>query len=202
MKVAAEQTNVTAMIIVCVGAGLMAGGCASSRSSMPTTTTTPAVVNDPNPRTHDVSHHTAPPSITEPAVTPTTEDIAAPSLPDGPVMEMSSQTGLAVTTTTENDLPWEVGLASYYGNAFVGRRTASGERYRHSFDTCAHRTAPFGSILEVERNDTGERVRCRVNDRGPFIEGRVIDVSQSVARKLGILHHGLVSVRVRVVTAE
>jgi rare lipoprotein A len=91
----------------------------------------------------------------------------------------------------------EVGLASYYADVLEGRRTANGERYRGRAATCAHRTHPFGTRLEIEVIDTGERVVCRVNDRGPFVRGRIVDVSKSLAGKLDLLDRGVAKVRVR-----
>lgn len=90
----------------------------------------------------------------------------------------------------------EVGLASYYGERFHGRRTASGERHDREAFTCAHPTAPFGTRLRVTDLATGRSVVVRVNDRGPFVKGRVIDLSLAAARSLGIVGRGLARVRV------
>jgi rare lipoprotein A len=90
----------------------------------------------------------------------------------------------------------EIGVASYYGEDFQGRRTASGERYdMHAF-TCAHPSAPFGTRLRVTDLETGRAVVVTVNDRGPFAPGRVVDLSLAAARKLGMVKRGLVRVRV------
>lgn len=90
----------------------------------------------------------------------------------------------------------EEGLATFYGDRFEGRRTASGERYDGRKLTCAHRAHPFGAVLEVTVVETGRSVRVRVNDRGPFAKGRVVDLSKAAARALGILHRGVARVRV------
>jgi rare lipoprotein A len=90
----------------------------------------------------------------------------------------------------------EVGLASYYGRRFQGRRTASGTRYDMHAMTCAHRTAPFGARLRVTDVETGRSVVVTVNDRGPFRRGRVVDLSLAAARQLGIVKRGLAQVRV------
>ncbi len=90
----------------------------------------------------------------------------------------------------------QVGFASYYGHRFQGRRTASGERYDVARLTCAHRTAPFGSRLRVTDVETGRSVVVRVNDRGPFARGRIVDLSLAAARSLGIVKRGLARVRV------
>jgi rare lipoprotein A len=90
----------------------------------------------------------------------------------------------------------EEGLASFYGRKFHGRRTASGERYDESAMTCAHPSFPFGTRLRVTRLDNGKSVQVRVNDRGPFVSGRVIDLSYAAARALGIVRAGVSEVMV------
>lgn len=87
------------------------------------------------------------------------------------------------------------GLASFYGPGFHGRLTASGERFDRHALTAAHRKLAFGTCLDVTNVGNGKRVRVRVNDRGPFIRGRVLDVSEGAARKLGMLESGLARVR-------
>jgi rare lipoprotein A len=90
----------------------------------------------------------------------------------------------------------QVGLASYYGGEFQGRRTASGARYDMHALTCAHPSAPFGTRLRVTELETGRSVVVTVNDRGPFAPGRVVDLSLAAARKLGMVRRGVVRVRV------
>jgi rare lipoprotein A len=92
----------------------------------------------------------------------------------------------------------EVGLASYYARSLEGQRTASGVRYDGSAMTCAHPTHAFGTILRVTDLETGKSVRVRVNDRGPFARGRIVDLSWAAARALGILERGVARVRVEV----
>ncbi|WP_297456877.1 septal ring lytic transglycosylase RlpA family protein [Persephonella sp.] len=90
------------------------------------------------------------------------------------------------------------GLASYYGKKFHGRRTASGEIYNMYKYTAAHRYLPFGTILLVKNLKNGRTVKVRINDRGPFVRGRVIDLSYAAAKKLRMLRAGVVPVIVRV----
>ena len=93
----------------------------------------------------------------------------------------------------------EVGLASWYGPPYHGRRTASGEIYDMYDLTAAHRTLPFGArVLAVNRNTDGS-VEVRINDRGPFVEGRIIDLSQAAARAIGGIGPGVIPVLVRVI---
>lgn len=87
----------------------------------------------------------------------------------------------------------ETCVASWYGNE-SGPRTANGERFRIDGMTCAHKTRPFGQVVTVTRIDNGRSIACRVNDRGPFIRGRCVDLSRGAARALGM--GGLARVRV------
>jgi len=93
-------------------------------------------------------------------------------------------------------VPESGGGASYYADRFHGRQTASGERYDRNAYTAAHRRLPFGTKVQVTRLDTGSSVAVRINDRGPFVKGRVIDLSYAAAKKLGMLRKGVVKVRV------
>jgi peptidoglycan lytic transglycosylase len=87
------------------------------------------------------------------------------------------------------------GLASYYGEAFRGHRTASGERFDPDQLTAAHRTLAFGTCLRVQNEENGRSVQVRVNDRGPFVQGRILDVSEAAARALDFLQRGITRVR-------
>ncbi len=93
----------------------------------------------------------------------------------------------------------ESGLASWYGHPYHGRRTASGEVYDMGQMTAAHRTMPFGTWVRVTSVDTGRSVEVRINDRGPFEKGRIIDLSYAAARVLGAVGPGVIRVRLRVI---
>jgi rare lipoprotein A len=88
------------------------------------------------------------------------------------------------------------GMASYYADHFEGRRTASGESYRRAELTGAHRKVPFGTRVRVVRVDDGRFVEVRINDRGPYGKGRVIDLSRAAAEALGMMERGVVRVRI------
>jgi rare lipoprotein A len=88
------------------------------------------------------------------------------------------------------------GQASWYGPGFHGRRTASGERFDTNAMTAAHRTLPFGSRVRVVNKRTGDSVVVRINDRGPYAKGRVIDLSRASAEALGISGVGMVELSV------
>ena len=93
----------------------------------------------------------------------------------------------------------EVGYASWYGAQHQGKRTASGEVYDMNQLTAAHRTLPFGTRLLVTNRDTSQSAEVRVNDRGPFVKGRILDVSYAAARQLGAVGAGIFPVRLRVI---
>lgn len=82
------------------------------------------------------------------------------------------------------------GSASYYADKFQGRRTASGEAFDNGAMTAAHRSLPFGSLVRVTNTANGRSVVVRINDRGPFSRGRLIDVSRAAAEELGIVARG------------
>lgn len=92
----------------------------------------------------------------------------------------------------------EKGIASYYADSLHGNPTASGEDYDRSAMTAAHRTLPFGTRVKVTNLDTGATAVLRINDRGPHVEGRIIDVSGEAARKLDLMDSGTAAVTVEV----
>jgi rare lipoprotein A len=93
----------------------------------------------------------------------------------------------------------EEGVASWYGPGFDGKRTASGEVYDMEAMTAAHRRLPFGTRVRVNNLDNGRRTEVRVNDRGPFVDDRIIDLSRAAAREIGMLGSGTARVRIIVV---
>jgi rare lipoprotein A len=95
----------------------------------------------------------------------------------------------------------QVGVASWYGPGFHGRRTASGEVYDQDALTAAHRSLPFGTRVRVTNLENGRAVEVRINDRGPFVGGRVIDVSRAAARVIGLIGPGVARVRLDVASA-
>jgi rare lipoprotein A len=91
------------------------------------------------------------------------------------------------------------GLASYYGKKFHGRRTASGERFNMHAMTAAHRNFKFGTRVNVINLKNKRSVTVRINDRGPFARGRIIDLSYAAAKKIGMIGDGVVRVKITVV---
>jgi rare lipoprotein A len=94
------------------------------------------------------------------------------------------------------------GVASHYADRFQGRKTASGERYDRRALTAAHRTLPLGTVVKVTNVKSGDTVEVEINDRGPFIKGRVLDLSRAAAEELGMIGPGLVRVELVVVAAN
>jgi rare lipoprotein A len=91
------------------------------------------------------------------------------------------------------------GRVSYYHKKFQGRKTASGDRFDNQAYTCAHRSLPFGTLIEVINPSNGKWVVVRVNDRGPFSKQRIIDLSYAAAKQLGMLQKGEIKANARVV---
>ena len=108
--------------------------------------------------------------------------------------------GVAFHPSTDPD-DIETGTASWYGPGFHGRLTASGERFDQNELTAAHKTLPFGTRVLVHSPRTGKQVVVRINDRGPFVKGRVIDLSKAAARALGLHAMGHDAVVLREVSA-
>lgn len=92
------------------------------------------------------------------------------------------------------------GKASYYHDKFHGRVTSNGEQYDRNDFTAAHRTLPFNSIVHVVNKNNGKSVIVRINDRGPFLRSRIIDLSRSAAQKIDMVPYGIVPVSIRVMT--
>jgi rare lipoprotein A len=119
-----------------------------------------------------------------------------------------SQTGSGAAAPTpaapaaaaaEAALPvYETGLASWYGDPFHGRLTASGEVFDKLALTAAHKTLPFGTLVVVRNLETGQTVTVRINDRGPFVAGRIIDLSQAAGERIGLASRGVARVSLHI----
>lgn len=104
-----------------------------------------------------------------------------------------------LTKRSRRRVRWSVrGIASWYGSAFHGRRTASGERFNQYALTAAHRTLRFGTRVKVTNLRNGRSVIVRINDRGPYVRGRIIDLSRGAARIIGLVRSGTGSVRIEI----
>ena len=94
---------------------------------------------------------------------------------------------------------YQRGEASWYGRSYAGRPTASGEIFRPWKRTAAHKTLPLGTIVQVTNTQNGERVWVKINDRGPYAKGRIIDLSRKAARKIDMLDSGHAPVEIRII---
>ena len=109
--------------------------------------------------------------------------------------QVNATGGHATAKKTKKPQPYQVGTASWYGDYFQGKQTASGEPYDMLDFTAAHPTLPLGTYVKVTNLTNGKAVVVRVNDRGPVVDGRIIDVSYNAARALGFKERGLQKVR-------
>lgn len=117
---------------------------------------------------------------------------------DSPVKIGRAYQMRGITYTPADDRDYEdVGYASWYGEELAGNSTANGERFKPGGVSAAHRTLPLPSYVEVTALGTGRTILVRINDRGPFDPGRLIDLSRGAAEQLGITGHGAAPVRVR-----
>src|SRR5687768_11586677 len=93
----------------------------------------------------------------------------------------------------------QTGKASFYADKFEGAPTASGDKYKHNKLTAAHKSLPFGTKVRVTNLDNNQTVEVVVNDRGPWVENRIIDLSKSAAEKLGFVNQGLAEVKLEII---
>ena len=91
----------------------------------------------------------------------------------------------------------ETGMASFYADKYVGRKTSNGEKFKQNKLTAAHKTLPFGTKVKVTNLSNGQSVKVRINDRGPFIQGRIIDLSKKAAKKIDLVNAGVTKVTIR-----
>lgn len=91
----------------------------------------------------------------------------------------------------------QMGKASYYSDKFIGRPTANGEIFRQNKLTAASKTLPFGTKVKVKNLSNGKTVKVRINDRGPFVEGRIIDLTTKAAKRLGMIRQGIAPVEIK-----
>jgi rare lipoprotein A len=109
-------------------------------------------------------------------------------------------TGTSATGTLAEDE--HMGIASWYGDPYHGRRTSNGEIYNKYAMTAAHRTLPFDTVVKVNNLENGRNVSVRINDRGPFVKDRIIDLSYAAAKEIEMIGPGSARVRLDVIHAE
>ena len=126
---------------------------------------------------------------------PATPNPPAPVSPSSPAAVTPNAPARVTPSATELE-----GLATYYAEPYHGRRTASGEVFdTYKGMTAAHRTLPFNTVVRVTNTTNGKQVVVRINDRGPFIDGRVIDLSLAAARKIDLVRPGIAPVRLQII---
>ncbi|MAU97430.1 MAG: septal ring lytic transglycosylase RlpA family lipoprotein [Fulvimarina sp.] len=113
--------------------------------------------------------------------------LTAPALTQVPYVSAQAEAGATKA---------RAGNASYYGSRFHGRRTANGERFNMNAMTAAHKSLPFGTKVRVTNRRNGKSVVVRINDRGPYAHGRVIDLSKAAASRIGMIHSGTAPVQI------
>ena len=184
-----------------VALALALGGCASPPARDPgsprATSRTMESLPEPAP---GLSGRDGPPAV---AVDPMSVPDAIPQVEPirlGGANKPYAVAGQSYVPTTQDEAIVETGLASWYGRLFHGRRTASGEVYNMNAMTAAHKTMPLPSFARVRNPANGREVIVRVNDRGPFVPGRIIDLSYAAAMKLGVV--GLARVEVSRLTSQ
>ncbi len=138
-----------------------------------------------------------PPPITEPAPPLSSATTEAPPATTTPAPQAREDDSLGIPADAK-PISVETGLASWYGAPYHNRRGSNGEIYNMHAMTAAHRTLPLGSIVRVTNVKTGRSALVRITDRGPFVEGRILDLSQEAARRIDILQAGVARVRIEV----
>jgi len=106
---------------------------------------------------------------------------------------------LPIDPTRINTKPYQIGYSSYYAHKFHGRLTANGETFDMNGLSAAHRELPLGTIIRVTHLGNGNSVTLKVNDRGPFVEGRILDLSLGAARELDMIEAGVAKVMIEIV---
>jgi rare lipoprotein A len=141
-----------------------------------------------------------PPPITSPNSQTSSVDAGPVAKAAPPAPPQSEEDGFRIPANAK-PISVETGLASWYGGPYNKRRGSNGEVYNMHAMTAAHRTLPLGSIVRVTNLKTGRSALVRITDRGPFIEGRILDLSQAAAKKVDVLQAGVAMVRIEVMRA-
>lgn len=186
LEAAALKRRVSVWILVAALAAVF-HGC-SSISETPNRAASLRSGSLPEPRTHK-------PAIDKPQAHSIPLEIPSTAkIPSSPATEQPPP--LETIPAPLQPTLLETGIASWYGPRFHGKLTASGEVFNQDELTAAHRTLPWGSKVKVINLTNGKTVEVRINDRGPFEKGRIIDVSRAAARALGMLKSGIAQVRI------
>lgn len=146
------------------------------------------------------AHESVAPDVQAPTERSVHARSSEPSYPPAAASPAPNDDALAMRFQSSPALATLQGEASYYGDGLAGHKTASGEPYRPSAFTAAHRKLPLGTVLRISRTDGSHTVYVRVNDRGPYgSKRRILDLSRAAAEELGMLRAGIAQVRAEVV---
>jgi rare lipoprotein A len=169
----------TTRALACVVLALWLVGCANApKSASPDAGATPTVSKTPLPSSPHIAN----------SANSAGSDNAAPSTSANSPAATPDATASPLVSTNDSTTGWtESGIASWYGPRFQGKRTANGERFNTNELTAAHKTLPFGTRVRVKSQVNGKEVVVRINDRGPFIKGRIIDLSFAAAQAIGLV---------------
>ncbi|MDA0709780.1 MAG: septal ring lytic transglycosylase RlpA family protein [bacterium] len=133
-----------------------------------------------------------------PSQRPKTDSEKTP-VPDQSTPELPTPSELPIDAAHIDTKPYQIGYSSYYAHKFHGRPTASGEIFDMNGLSAAHRELPLGTIIRVTHLGNGKSVTLKVNDRGPFVEGRILDLSLGAARRLDMIQAGVAKVMIEIV---
>ena len=183
-QAAALELRVGALVLMAL---ISSQGCGII-SDAPNRVVSTTNVSPPESQPGDPSGE-APPTYTVPREIPPIAKLPSPP-------EIEEAPPIVENPAPSQPTMMETGLASWYGPKFHGKRTASGEVFNQEKFTAAHRTLPWGSRVKVTNLDNGKSVAVRINDRGPYGKGRIIDVSRAAARALGMVGRGITTVQV------
>jgi rare lipoprotein A len=192
-------------IMLVIGLGCASGsattGAPEGALEMPTAADQQTIFAIAQPSTRPIEIHKTKPASTRPIAKATTPRRKLPAT--RPTVAKPNKPTMPVEALAE---VWDgkgkcEGVASFYAGHFLGRKTANGETYTGRKLTAAHRVLPFGTCVRVTNLENGLDVIVRINDRGPFIAGRVIDLSPAAAKKLHMTRQGVVKVKLETVAA-
>ena len=141
-----------------------------------------------------------PPAL--PQAAPQQPAVAPPPVPQQPVEAPRQPPALPPRSVAAGPFFTETGLASFYGRAHAGKRTASGEKFDHRDFTAAHRTLPFGTLVRVTNLSNGQTITVEITDRGPRIQTRIVDLSLAAAIALDMQQKGITQVKLEAFRAD
>ena len=194
----------TPAIVLVIGLGCASGSATTSAPDgaleTPTAADQQTIFAIAQPSTRPIEIHKTKPASTRPVANAT---MPRPKLPTTRPIVAKPKPAMPVEALAE---VWDgkgkcEGIASFYAGHFLGRKTANGETYTGRKLTAAHRVLPFGTCVRVTNLENGLDVIVKINDRGPFIAGRVIDLSPAAAKKLHMTKQGVVKVKLETVAA-